>query len=64
MYSVPLHSSRRPPASLFEARTAAVTLVSGTSSAASRTGSTVIWYWRAKPPTVATSATPSTACKA
>ena len=30
----------------------------------SRSGSTTIWYWRSKPPSEATSATPATACSA
>ena len=47
MYSAPLNSSSRPPASLLAPRTAATTSISGTFSAASRTGSTVTWNWRA-----------------
>ena len=49
----------RPPTSRLEARIAAITRASGTPKPRSFTGSTTTLYCRTKPPTLATSATPS-----
>jgi hypothetical protein len=45
-------------------RTARLTSPTDRPNATRRSGSTMIWYWRSKPPSVATSATPSTAWSA
>ena len=47
--------------SLLLRRTASPMRPGGMPYARRRLGSTVIWYWRTKPPTLATSATPGTA---
>ena len=54
-------SRRRAPASLLLCRTASRIRAAGIPKARSRFGSTVIWYWRTNPPTLATSAMPGTA---
>ena len=64
MYSLPANSISRPPTSLLLWRMAATTWSSGRLYAASRLGSTVIWYCFTNPPMDATSATPGTACSA
>ncbi|MNL47072.1 hypothetical protein D3C87_1698390 [compost metagenome] len=52
-------STVRPPTSVLLARTASAMSVSEMSCAFSRTGSTTMEYCLTKPPTLATSATPS-----
>ena len=63
-YSEPPISRTRPPTSSFDARTASLTLASGTLYASSFAGSTSIWYCFSKPPNEAISATPGTAVSA
>ncbi len=58
-YSARLISITRAPTSRFEPRTARKTSSSLTPCARMASGSTSIWYSRTKPPTEATSATPS-----
>src|SRR5207237_7183469 len=54
----------RPPTSAFDIFTASTTLESGMPRAARRSGSRSTWYSFTNPPTLATSATPGTACRA
>ncbi len=60
MYSRPEISMSRPPTSSLLLRSASDTASREMPYAARRFGSTVTWYCRAIPPTVATSATPAT----
>ncbi len=58
MYSVSAISITRPPTSRLLAAITSETREIGMSNSRRRTGSTVTEYWRTKPPTLATSATP------
>ena len=58
-YSALFTSMVRAPTSMFELRTAMKTSLRRTRAARIASGSTSIWYSRTKPPTEATSLTPS-----
>ena len=61
MYSRPPISRTRAPMSMLWDPIASTTRVTGMSKARSRSGLTSTWYWRSKPPRLATSETPGTA---
>ena len=61
MNSFSATSIRPPPTSLLLSWIAVRIAEIGSPYARSRFGSTVIWYWRTKPPTLATSETPGIA---